>query len=91
VFKSGTMDTARHNETLSALGARLDNAMQAAPIAYRSQNRGDYLIPALTLKPELSADRIGFALHRSDENASDLAAEAAAPMRHLYPRLTGRR
>ncbi len=73
VFKSSAMDPTRHNETLSALGARLDNAMQAAPVAYRSQNRGDYLIPALTLKPELGADRIGFALHRQDEIASDLA------------------
>ena len=73
VFKSSAMDTTRHNEILRALGARLDNAMQAAPVAYRSQNRGDYLIPALTLKPELSADRIGFALHRRDEGASDPA------------------
>jgi len=73
VFKSSAMDMTRHQETLSALGARLDNAMQAAPIAYRSQNRGDYLIPSLTLKPELSADRIGFALHRRDEPASALA------------------
>jgi NAD(P)H dehydrogenase (quinone) len=76
LFKSSAMNTARHNETLNALGARLDNAMQTAPIAYRSQNRGDYLIPALTLKPELSRDRIGFALHRSDEKISDAAGLA---------------
>jgi hypothetical protein len=49
--------------------------MQATPIAYRSQNRGDYLIPALTLKPGLSADRIGFALHRSDEEGPIVPAE----------------
>jgi NAD(P)H dehydrogenase (quinone) len=66
VFKTGAMNPARHSETLAALGVRLDAAMQAAPIAYRSQNHGDYLIPALTLKPGLSADRTGFALHRSD-------------------------
>ena len=71
VFKSSAMDTTRHTETLNALGARLDNAMQAAPIAYRHQNDGDYLIPALTLKPELSSDRIGFALHRKDEKTSE--------------------
>jgi NAD(P)H dehydrogenase (quinone) len=83
VFKSSAMDAARHGETLAALGARLDHAMQAAPIAFRSQNRGDYLIPALTLKPELSADRIGFALHRSDEKALGFPGEAslaAAPV-----------
>jgi NAD(P)H dehydrogenase (quinone) len=76
VYKSSAMDPKRHTETLSALGARLDNAMHAAPIAYRHQNHGDYLIPALTLKPELSSDRIGFALHRHDETASDLAGLA---------------
>jgi NAD(P)H dehydrogenase (quinone) len=76
VFKSSTMNPTRHAETLSALGARLDNAMHAEPIAYRNQNDGDYLIPALTLKPELSSDRIGFALHRSDEKASNLAGVA---------------
>jgi NAD(P)H dehydrogenase (quinone) len=78
VFKSGAMDTTRHSETLRALGARLDNAMHAAPIAYRNQNDGDYLIPVLTLKPELSSDRIGFALHRNDEKASDPASLAMA-------------
>jgi NAD(P)H dehydrogenase (quinone) len=78
VFKTGAMDPARHNETLSALGARLDHAMQAAPIAYRSQNRGDYRIPALTLKPELGTDRIGFALHRCDQKTSDLAEAGLA-------------
>jgi NAD(P)H dehydrogenase (quinone) len=73
VFKSGAMDPKRHGETLRALGARLDNAMHAEPIAYRNQNDGDYLIPALTLKPELSSERIGFALHRNDEKAPDFA------------------
>jgi NAD(P)H dehydrogenase (quinone) len=76
VCKSSAMDGKRHTETLSALGARLDNAMHAAPIAYRNQNDGDYLIPALTLKSELSSDRIGFALHRSDEKTSDPAGLA---------------
>jgi NAD(P)H dehydrogenase (quinone) len=81
VFKSSAMDATRHGETLRALGERLDNAMQTAPIAYRCQNRGDYLIPALTLQPELSADRTGFALHRSDERASPVAANrAGAPI-----------
>jgi len=75
VFKSSAMDAARHSETLRALGARLDNAMQTAPIAYRSQNRGDYRIPALTLKPELSADRTGFALHRNEQEASGFPVE----------------
>jgi NAD(P)H dehydrogenase (quinone) len=71
VFKTSAMNPARHHEVLGALGARLDTAMQTTPIAYRNQNHGDYLIPELTLKPGLSADKIGFALHRSDEIASN--------------------
>jgi NAD(P)H dehydrogenase (quinone) len=79
VFKSSAMNPTRHSETLRALGARLEHAMQATPIAYRSQNHGDYLIPALTLKPELSAGRIGFALHRRDEEASGGAIQPPVP------------
>jgi len=70
VFKSSAMNPARYSETLNALGGRLDNAMKAIPIAFRSQNGGDYLIPALTLKPELGAGRISFALHRRDQAVS---------------------
>jgi NAD(P)H dehydrogenase (quinone) len=76
VYKSGAMDAARHSQTLRALGARLDEAMQAEPIAYRSQNRGDYAIPALTLKPGLGAGRTGFALHH-DENRRAINAAAS--------------
>jgi NAD(P)H dehydrogenase (quinone) len=76
VFKSSAMDTKRHNETLSALGARLDNAMHAAPVAYRSQNHGDYLIPTLTLKTGLSPDQTGFALHLGGEETSHFAGLA---------------
>ena len=79
VFKSSAMNPERHQDTLRELGARLDNAMLDPPIAYRSQNRGDYLIPALTLKPDLSAARIGFALHQRDEEASETAVEPALP------------
>jgi NAD(P)H dehydrogenase (quinone) len=72
VFKSSAMDPTRHRKTLRALGTRLDNAMRTTPIAYRSQNRGDYLIPALTLKPDLSAGQIGFALHRDEKSSGDV-------------------
>ncbi|WP_266158111.1 NAD(P)H-dependent oxidoreductase [Dyella silvatica] len=75
VFKSGAMHAQRYEETVAALGKRLDEAMVAQPIAYRRQNHGDYLIPALTLKPGLSEGRSGFALHRGGEEQCDLAAE----------------
>jgi NAD(P)H dehydrogenase (quinone) len=86
VFKTSAMNPARHDEILSTLGKRLDTAMQTGPIAYRSQNHGDYLIPALTLKPELSADKTGFALHRSDD---DMARDPVVRDPSLVPANTG--
>jgi NAD(P)H dehydrogenase (quinone) len=74
------MNAQRYEDSLSALGSRLDRAMHDAPIAYRSQNQGDYLIPELTLKPELGAQHVGFALHTSPRAApaplSDRSSES---------------
>ncbi|TAL56810.1 NAD(P)H-dependent oxidoreductase [Pandoraea sp.] len=75
IHKTGSMDAQRLDATLQALGVRLDAVSHTAPIPYRRQNHGDYLIPALTLKPDLSPGRSGFALHR------ELPEEAGAPSR----------
>lgn len=84
VFKSGAMNTQRYDETVDALGKRLDDAMITQSLAYRRQNHGDYLIPALTLKPGLSPGRSGFALHRDDEGRLDQVTEdrGALVLRH---------
>ena len=70
VFRSGAMNAQRYEDTLGALGTRLDRAMHDAPIAYRRQNQGDYLIPELTLKPGLGSQQTGFALHSSPERTA---------------------
>lgn len=55
LYRAGKMDAARLAEIERALGQRLDALWTQAPIPYRKQNRGDYEIPALTLKTGLEA------------------------------------
>ncbi|GAB7531224.1 hypothetical protein PS3A_36360 [Pseudomonas sp. 3A(2025)] len=45
------------------LERRLDGLWSDAPIPYRQQNGGDYLIPELTLKPELAPGEEGVGVH----------------------------
>jgi NAD(P)H dehydrogenase (quinone) len=70
LYRSSKMNEQRFGETLEALGTRLDRVMDDAPIPYRRQNHGDYEIPSLTLKPELGAQRTGFALHLQPDVAA---------------------
>ena len=83
VYRSGAMNQQRYNETLDALGKRLDRAMDDEPIAYRQQNHGDYVIPTLTLKPGLGVERAGFALH-----VQEAVAESESQLQQV---VTGRR
>lgn len=52
-----------------ALGRRLDTLATTAPIPYRKQNGGDYLIPALTLRPEIAPGETGLAIHTAARTA----------------------
>ncbi len=40
-----------------------DGLWSDAPIAFRRQNGGDYLIPELTLRPELAPGEEGLGIH----------------------------
>lgn len=86
VFRSGAMDAQRYDETLHALGARLDSIMHTSPMAYRRQNHGDYNIPALTLKSGLGSGKTGFALHRDDVKAGREKGSDAASGNNLERR-----
>lgn len=56
------------------LRARMRTLATTGPIPYRRQNFGDYLIPAMTLRPELSEPGTsGFALH-TDTHAAEQPA-----------------
>ncbi|MDL5366540.1 NAD(P)H-dependent oxidoreductase [Xanthomonas sp. NCPPB 2654] len=63
VHRTGRMDTDRFAQTRDALGQRLDTLWSTPPIAFRTQNGGDYAIPELTLRPQVAPGRSGFAAH----------------------------
>lgn len=63
VFRTGKIDKAAFTQLSCTLAQRLDSLWTCAPIAFRQQNAGDYLIPELTLRSELAPGRSGFAMH----------------------------
>jgi len=67
VFRSGRMDADRYAATTRALGERLDSLFSARPIAFRPQNGGQYEIPSLTLRPDVSPGKSGYAAHVAHE------------------------
>ncbi|HEX5458489.1 MAG TPA: NAD(P)H-dependent oxidoreductase [Steroidobacteraceae bacterium] len=62
-YRTGKMDAARYRQTLADLGERLDTLGATAPIPYRAQNDGDYVMPSLVLEPGLSPGRSGLDIH----------------------------
>ncbi|MDH4609080.1 NAD(P)H-dependent oxidoreductase [Pseudomonas sp. BN102] len=63
VHRTSRIDESRFAAIRDELGQRLDDLWQTAPIPFRPQNAGEYEIPALTLKPEVAPERVGFAAH----------------------------
>ncbi|WP_349617754.1 NAD(P)H-dependent oxidoreductase [Azotobacter salinestris] len=63
IYRTGRMGEARFSTICDALGQRLDDLWKTAPIPFRPQNAGAYLIPELTLRPDIAPDRSGFAAH----------------------------
>ena len=63
VHRTSRIDEPRFAAIRDELGQRLDDLWQTAPIPFRPQNAGEYEIPALTLKPEVAPERVGFAAH----------------------------
>src|SRR3546814_10440035 len=62
-YRTGRIDEARFSATCEALGQRLDNLQKTEPIPFLPQNAGAYDIPELTLRPDVSPSRLGFAAH----------------------------
>ncbi|TBU80849.1 NAD(P)H dehydrogenase [Pseudomonas daroniae] len=63
IYRANRIDKAGFAQACAALGERLDALWTTAPLAFRKQNAGDYLIPELTLRPELAPGRSGFEVH----------------------------
>lgn len=69
VYHTTRIDDARYQHICAELAGRLDTLHTIAPIPYRRQNGGDYLIPQLTLKPALHPAEGGFSIHRTDRHS----------------------
>lgn len=64
VYSADKLDEAGFGPIAEALRERMRSFATSATIAYRQQNGGDYLIPAMQLHPELGdPGAAGFALH----------------------------
>lgn len=64
-YRTEKTDEQRFAQQCRELGQRLDTLASTAPIPFRRQNHGDYLIPSLTLRPDLAPGERGFALHQT--------------------------
>jgi len=74
IYRTSKVDDAGFATACRDLERRLDGLWTDAPIAFRRQNGGDYLIPQLTLWPELAAGREGLDIHRVGGKADRGAA-----------------
>lgn len=63
VYRAGRMDEGRFSQISEQLGQRLDALETTAPIPFRRQNAGDYVIPSLTLRSDVAPDEVGFVAH----------------------------
>ncbi len=68
VFRSGRIDGDRYAAVTEELGQRLDTLFTTEPIAFRPQNGGQYEIPSLILRSDISPGQTGFAAHVALEN-----------------------
>lgn len=66
VYRADSTDESRFVHIRDELGQRLDTLFSADPIAFRPQNKGDYDIPALTLRDDILPGRTGLSIHVSD-------------------------
>ena len=62
-YSADRLDEARFAATADSLRERMRTLETTAPIAYRRQNGGDYLIPSMELRDGLGAAAAGFGLH----------------------------
>ncbi|CAM3633547.1 Glutathione-regulated potassium-efflux system ancillary protein KefF [Bordetella sputigena] len=71
VYRTSRIDAAGYARIREELGRRLDTLATTDPIPYRRQNAGDYLIPELTLRPEIAPGQYGTGIHlRQDASRS---------------------
>ncbi|NDV86331.1 flavodoxin family protein [Aurantimonas aggregata] len=68
VYRADRMDETGFEVTSEDLRERMRNVFNETPIPFRQQNAGDYVIPAMELRPEaVPVHLTGFAAHRASE------------------------
>lgn len=65
IYRTSRIDEAGFSNVRDALGQRLDDLWTTAPVPFRRQNAGDYIIPELTLRRDLAPGQSGFGVHVS--------------------------
>lgn len=71
-YRVDRLDQASFEALGEKLRARMRTIATTKPIPYRKQNHGDYRIPSMELRPELSGpDASGFALHLDRSREAD--------------------
>lgn len=74
VYSADRLDEARFELVAERLRERMRTLATTKPIPYRCQNGGDYVIPSMQLRPELSDPGVtGFALHLNGAGAAGYA------------------
>jgi len=68
-YRADRLDEAGFEREAKRLRERMRTLATTAPIPYRRQNGGDYLIPSMQLRPGLGEAAAGFALHLKEADA----------------------
>ncbi|MFM0172500.1 NAD(P)H-dependent oxidoreductase [Paraburkholderia sediminicola] len=63
IYRTSRIDETNYPEVRDALGQRLDDLWNTAPIPFRPQNSGAYTIPELTLRADIEPEKVGFGAH----------------------------
>jgi len=63
IYQTHRVDERRYAEVCEQLGTRLDTLSITAPIPFRPQNGGDYLIPECTLREDIAPGETGLGIH----------------------------
>ena len=66
IYRTSRVDENAFANACDELGERLDNLWNTNPIPFRKQNKGDYEIPALTLRTDFAPGKSGLAIHEYD-------------------------
>jgi NAD(P)H dehydrogenase (quinone) len=82
-YRTEKTDEQRFAQQCRELGQRLDTLASTAPIPFRRQNHGDYLIPSLTLRPDWRSGKAGWqSISRWIKRSKAMPGRPASPFKY---------